>query len=165
MIFPRLLAVAEVGWCPAGRKSWENFKRKLVPHIAGLRERGIMCYDLHDAPEISVDDDLMVRMDCERWRAEIRYTLDGSEPDCESTLYTGPFSIGDTTLVKAAAFESGSMVTYVREMTLTPGQVRKPEYPTYWQWEIRPGQPHPFRSPLSFEQWKAGYPLTAQAHQ
>ena len=165
MIFPRLLAVAEVGWCPAGRKSWENFKRKLVPHIAGLRERGIMCYDLHDAPEISVDDDLMVRMDCERWRAEIRYTLDGSEPDCESTLYTGPFSIGDTTLVKAAAFESGSMVTYVREMTLTPGQVRKPEYPTYWQWEIRPGQPHPFRSPLSFGQWKAGYPLTAQAHQ
>ncbi|MGM9768271.1 MAG: beta-N-acetylhexosaminidase [Candidatus Cryptobacteroides sp.] len=157
MTFPRLLAVAETGWSPAGKKSWENFKRKLPEQIAGLGQRGIFCYDLHDAPEISVGEDLKVRMDCERWGAEIRYTLDSSEPTCESTLYTGPFSIVDTTVVKAAAFESGSMVTYIREMTLVPGQSRKPEYPTYWQWEIRPGQPHPFRDPLSFGRWKENY--------
>lgn len=157
MAFPRLLAVAETGWSPAGRKSWENFKRKLPEHIAGLKERGIYCYDLHDAPEITVGEDLKVRMDCERWGAEIRYTLDSSEPTCESTLYTGPFSIEDTTVVKAAAFEAGSMVSYVREITLAPDQARKPEYPTYWQWEMRPGQPHPFRDPLSFGRWKENY--------
>lgn len=157
MAFPRLLAVAETGWSPAGKKDWENFKRKLPEHIAGLKERGIYCYDLHDAPEITVGEDLKVRMDCERWGAEIRFTLDGSEPTCESTLYNGPFSIVDTTVVKAAAFEAGSMVSYVREITLAPGQARKPEYPTYWQWEMRPGQPHPFRDPLSFGRWKENY--------
>ena len=157
MAFPRLLAVAETGWSPAGKKDWENFKRKLPEHIAGLKERGIYCYDLHDAPEITVGEDLKVRMDCERWGAEIRYTLDSSEPTCESSLYTGPFSIEDTTVVKAAAFEAGSMVSYVREITLAPGQARKPEYPTYWQWEMRPGQPHPFRDPLSFGRWKENY--------
>ena len=157
MAFPRLLAVAETGWSPAGRKSWENFKRKLPKHIAGLEKRGIYCYDLHDAPEVTVGEDLKVRMDCERWGAEIRFTLDGSEPTCESTLYTRPFSIVDTTVVKAAAFEAGSIASYVREITLAPGQARKPEYPTYWQWEMRPGQPHPFRDPLSFGRWKENY--------
>jgi len=34
----------------------------------------------------------------------IRYTLDGSEPTAESTLYTSPLELTDTTTVKAAAF-------------------------------------------------------------
>lgn len=34
----------------------------------------------------------------------IRYTLDGSEPTAESTLYTGPFTIAATTVVKARTF-------------------------------------------------------------
>ena len=36
----------------------------------------------------------------------IRYTLDGSEPTTTSTLYTNPFSIGQTTVVKARAYGS-----------------------------------------------------------
>ena len=39
--------------------------------------------------------------------AEVRYTLDGSEPSCESTLYTGPFKISETTLIRAKAFKEG----------------------------------------------------------
>jgi alkaline phosphatase D len=36
---------------------------------------------------------------------EIRYTLDGSEPQARSTLYTGPFELKQSTLVQARLFD------------------------------------------------------------
>ncbi len=39
--------------------------------------------------------------------AEIRYTLDGSEPSATSKLYTKSFNVFDTTTVKARIFKSG----------------------------------------------------------
>lgn len=43
--------------------------------------------------------------------AEIRYTLDGSEPTATSKLYTKSFNIFDTTIVKARAFKSGNLAS------------------------------------------------------
>jgi hypothetical protein len=42
--------------------------------------------------------------------AEIRYTIDGSEPDENSTLYSTPFSVIDTTNVRAKAYRDGVQV-------------------------------------------------------
>ena len=39
--------------------------------------------------------------------AEIHYTLDGSEPTARSPLYSGPIELDRTTVVRAAAFETG----------------------------------------------------------
>lgn len=39
--------------------------------------------------------------------AEIYYTLDGSQPTENSELYTGPFEINTSKIIKAAAFKSG----------------------------------------------------------
>jgi hypothetical protein len=39
--------------------------------------------------------------------AEIRYTVDGSIPTSESTLYTGPIPLSATTLIKARSFQPG----------------------------------------------------------
>ena len=39
--------------------------------------------------------------------AEIRYTTDGSTPTAESTLYSEPFTLSDTTTVKAIAINGG----------------------------------------------------------
>ena len=53
--------------------------------------------------------------------AEIRYTLDGGEPTETSDLYTGPFTVDDTTTVKAKAFKTDwfesdtSTATFTRE--------------------------------------------------
>ena len=40
-------------------------------------------------------------------KAQIYYTIDGSEPTTESTLYTGPFNLTQETTVKAAAIAEG----------------------------------------------------------
>lgn len=43
--------------------------------------------------------------------AEIRYTLDGSEPTATSKLYTKSFNVFDTTVVKVKAFKAGRLAS------------------------------------------------------
>jgi len=45
-------------------------------------------------------------------KAEIYYTLDGSEPTQKSKLYTQPFAIDKTTTVKAKSFESDAIPSF-----------------------------------------------------
>lgn len=39
--------------------------------------------------------------------AIVRYTLDGSEPDAASPIYTNPFSVNETTILNAKTFKTG----------------------------------------------------------
>ncbi|MBQ3343106.1 MAG: chitobiase/beta-hexosaminidase C-terminal domain-containing protein [Kiritimatiellae bacterium] len=64
--------------------------------------------------------------------AEIRYTLDGSEPTESSPLYTGPFTIDDTATVKAKAFRTDwlgsetATATFTREWYTVEAPVIEP---------------------------------------
>ena len=40
---------------------------------------------------------------------QIRYTLDGSIPDADSNLYTGPITLDSTTVVRVGSFEQGKL--------------------------------------------------------
>jgi alpha-mannosidase len=51
--------------------------------------------------------------------ARIHYTLDGSEPDTTSPLYTGPFAVDTTATVKARAILRGSEDRYVTSAQCT----------------------------------------------
>lgn len=48
-----------------------------------------------------------VTVSCETEGAQIRYTLDGSEPSMSSPLYTGPITVSPTATLKAKAFKNG----------------------------------------------------------
>ncbi|WP_116125084.1 family 20 glycosylhydrolase [Lewinella sp. IMCC34183] len=45
LTFPRLLALAEVGWTPQARRDWEQFRRRAAAHQEWLRAQGIGSYD------------------------------------------------------------------------------------------------------------------------
>jgi hypothetical protein len=54
--------------------------------------------------------------------AKIYYTLDGSEPQTDSTVYTGPFSIDKSTSIKAIAIVEGTSPSLVADAVF----VKKP---------------------------------------
>jgi len=55
-------------------------------------------------------------------RHEIRYTTDGSEPTAQSSLYTSPLLIAQTSIIRAATFSDGSKITTLdaRRFVKTP---------------------------------------------
>ena len=62
-----------------------------------------------------------VKIACIDSAAEVRYTLDGSEPTTASALYEGPFTVSATTTVKAKAFVGGEWGGVTASATLTKG--------------------------------------------
>jgi len=62
-----------------------------------------------------------VALSTEPWTlgAEIRYTLDGSAPTEQSSLYTGPFALTESCLVKARAFKAGMRPSFTAKAAYT----------------------------------------------
>jgi hypothetical protein len=55
---------------------------------------------------------MKVTLTCADANAKICYTLDGSEPTQKSKLYTKPFSINNTTTIKAKAYAPNKMASF-----------------------------------------------------
>ena len=55
MIYPRILALAEIGWSPSGGKKWDNFHTRALQAVNMLREQGYNPFPLEkeigDKPE------------------------------------------------------------------------------------------------------------------
>lgn len=61
-------------------------------------------------PELSMSStyvDAGTKVEITAAKGEIRYTLDGSEPQKSSPLYSGPITVNETTVIRAAAFSEG----------------------------------------------------------
>lgn len=77
---------------------------------------------VYETPEIEAASDIFVRELRVRARVagdalEVRYTLDGSDPDATSPLAEGNIVIADTTTVRAASFHDGRRVSAIAERT------------------------------------------------
>ena len=132
MMFPRLLAIAELAWSQPQNLSWERFRASLPAFMDALRARGFNVYDLHNAPEVTCDGTL-IRMESENPLAVVRYTLDGSTPDAASPIYEKPFPVKGSVTVRAASFIGGEKVSYERSAVLEEGTETLDYYPlTYY---------------------------------
>ena len=133
MVFPRLLALSEVVWSPKSGRSWDHFVTRLprqfrlldrfginyrVPHVLGLEE-----------DRITLNDTVTLSLSTLTDGAEIRYTLDGSDPTTGSARYTGPVSLAVTpegTTVTARAFLAGGRASPTRSATFRRTTLQPP---------------------------------------
>lgn len=115
MMFPRALAVAEIGWTPQEKRSWESFKPRVNAHIPVLQQMGLNPFTLSYELEYSMQVDtlqkqILVTIDAEKYPVEIRYTTDGTTPTTDSPVYQGGIVVKDSADIRAAIFEAGKQM-------------------------------------------------------
>lgn len=122
--FPRMLAVAELGWSKPETMNLDNFSTRLVAHLPRLQKLGVTYRipDLTGFYNVNVfTQQGKVDVKCADPSATIRYTTDGTIPGVNSTLYTGPITLTETTHFTFRTFgpnnRKGDMVkcSYVKE--------------------------------------------------
>ena len=100
------------------RTTWDGACRDITVEQRGM-ERVAMPRIRQRGTGIFEGPKQRVVISCATEGAEIRCTLDGSEPDGTSPLYTGSFNITETTTVKARAFKDGMLPSGLVEVTFT----------------------------------------------
>ena len=110
LIFPRLAAVADVAWSPKGKKDWPSFLKSLDNYLSHLDAKGVIYSEaMYNIQHKSVSENgvLKLSLECERPDVEIKYTMDGTEPDNNSKIYNGILSINKGCTVKCSTFANG----------------------------------------------------------
>lgn len=141
MALPRLAALSEVQWSQPALKDYTSFTNRLTK-FTHLYDRLGYNYAKHlYNVAIHVDSDnkwreILIHMTT-AGKAEIRYTLDGTEPTVNSTLYTGAIVLQKSAKIRAAAFRDGkrSSVTSqdisFNKATACPVELLQPTHKNY----------------------------------
>lgn len=141
MALPRLAALSEVQWSQPALKDYTSFTNRLTK-FTHLYDRLGYNYAKHlYNVAIHVDSDnkwreILIHMTT-AGNAEIRYTLDGTEPTANSTLYTGAIVLQKSAKIRAAAFRDGkrSSVTSqdisFNKATACPVELLQPTHKNY----------------------------------
>ncbi|MGM0376121.1 MAG: glycoside hydrolase family 20 protein [Bacteroidota bacterium] len=135
MILPRMTALSEVVWSPAGKKDWEAYNRRLRSwHFRMYDHKGFNYSEGNSKviiKPVSEEGRLMVELRTELIDAGIVYTLDGSEPTSESKHYTEPIEIEQSTTLKASTVRNGEVLSpapAVQEFSIHKAIGREVEY-------------------------------------
>ncbi|MDO9257148.1 MAG: glycoside hydrolase family 20 protein [Bacteroidales bacterium] len=164
MAFPRAIALAEVAWSQQYRRNWDDFRARLDKQYPRLDNLGVKYSQGSFNVDISTQRDKNLNLAVlsgESSGMEIRYTIDGSDPSINSTLYSKPFNLSRSAPVKAALFSkdkiagdvcqsdinvnkaSGKPVTIIKpysfkypgtgNQTMTDGLMGTSSYKSGWQ--------------------------------
>ena len=114
-VFPRIIAVAEIGWTNLDRKDFKDFERRINNAYVRLDNHGIN-YHIPQPEQpngscntVAFTDKASLEFKTTR-PVKMVYTLDGSEPTPNSTAYTAPIEVSETATVKiASVLPSGKM--------------------------------------------------------
>lgn len=105
MILPRLAALSEVQWTQPENKDWNRFLNTLSHEAAMYEARGYnyakTVFQVISTISVNPDKGCVEVALKTQGDAPIRYTLDGSEPNSTSSLYTSPVEIRQGCTFKA----------------------------------------------------------------
>lgn len=123
LLFPRMLAHADMAWRPQGSNDWPGFLKALdayLPSLDGYTYARSM-YNIQHRAQPEPDGSVAVTLSCERPDVEIRYTTDGSTPSTGSALASAqPITLDKACTVRAATFAQGEQTG--QELTLNLGR-------------------------------------------
>ena len=122
LLYPRLLAVAELTWTPVEKKGYASFERRLNNQMVRLDEHHINYHiPLPEGPMANyvaiVDSDTLSFSNSRN--LPMVYTLDGSEPTVHSELYTTPIIVDDNRTIRIATLLSSGKMSKVRTIEVT----------------------------------------------
>ena len=119
MLFPRLLALAEISWTNDNLKNWDNFINRTQAFMKRLDVMKVnyarSMYQVVPTVE-NQKGNIFLKLDCEVPNADIRYAL-GDTPIEKATKYHQPIALNRSTTFKATVF-SGKVTN-----TITTGGV------------------------------------------
>ncbi len=106
MAFPRLDAIAEIGW--SGPGAWPDFLARMPAETGRYRMTGIKASDSAFAPEIVAEEtggSVKVTASNQTGFGDLRYSLDGSAPTPRSPKYQAPLTLKLPVRFTAQAFD------------------------------------------------------------
>ncbi len=112
MIFPRAIALAEVGWSQPQQKNYDDFARRLTAsYLRRLDLHGVNyskhMYDLKLSNSVDDKGNVFIQLGGVGNGKQIHYTLDGSMPSDKSPLYKQPFPVTSDCVITAALLSDG----------------------------------------------------------
>jgi len=121
MLFPRLMALAEVGWGTNDPKNYIAFEKKAVDHFKYLDEMGVNYSKSIFNPSgkvIRSENGIAYELYMSKDVHNIRYTTDGSEPTINSETYQSPIRVDRPMTIRAAYFENGELKSAITHQRL-----------------------------------------------
>ena len=119
LLFPRLSALAEVAWTKPVRKNWVSYLKAMDHFNEHLAAKGIVyARSMYNIQQTVTPKEgrLQVELDCIRPDAQVRYTMDGSVPTAQSSLYTKPLMLTEAKTIKAATFAGNEQLGQMLEL-------------------------------------------------
>lgn len=118
MAVPRIAALSEVVWSPVESRDWTGFQSRLQDQFIRYDNFGINYSNgscrVKILPVMN-NDSYEISLESEQLNAIIYYSIDGTDPSPESTVYSKPFEINKSTKIKAGIFVNGHLKENVSE--------------------------------------------------
>jgi len=115
LTFPRAAALSEIAWTAPKHLRWADFQPRMVAMLGRYSRMGVrfsdeafraMAYKRGESgSKVAVELAKQVPL------GEIRYTLNGSEPNAKSQVYTDVFEVPRVAMIKAAVFYNGEQLS------------------------------------------------------
>lgn len=113
MVFPRAIALAEIGWMQTGPHNFEDFALRLKNHLPRLSQIPVnyakRLFDITASTQANDQGQLQVVLKKIDSDSRIFYTLNGKEPNDKSTEYIGPITLSKTTTLRAMTPTGGRL--------------------------------------------------------
>ena len=122
-MYPRMLALSEIGWSPLNRKDYKDFERRLDNALVRLDEHNIN-YQIPQPEQpngssnfVAFTDKASLEFKTTR-PVKVVYTIDGTEPTAESTVYSAPIEFTESGILKIRSVLPSGKMSKTRTITV-----------------------------------------------